>query len=182
MAQRLAAAREPRGAVGQVAEVLLLADRQAEVGQRAAAVHALAALGREQRHDVVALAQQRDALAEALDDARRPRGRAPSARSPRGRRPRRCTGRCGRRRRRPAARAPRRAAARPARPPARPAARRTPRAPPRASSSADHAPSHGHARASRRSSPDNVWLVAPRISTSTSSPALDRPLKFTTLL
>ncbi len=31
VAQRLAGEREPRGAVGQVAEVLLLADRQAEV-------------------------------------------------------------------------------------------------------------------------------------------------------
>ena len=44
VAQRLPAAREARRAVGQVAEVLLLADRQAEVRQRAQAVDALAAL------------------------------------------------------------------------------------------------------------------------------------------
>jgi hypothetical protein len=42
---RLAIAREARRAVGQVALVLLLADREAEVGLRAAAVDALAALG-----------------------------------------------------------------------------------------------------------------------------------------
>ena len=37
---------------------------------RAAAVHALAALGREQRHDVVALGERGHALADALDHAR----------------------------------------------------------------------------------------------------------------
>ena len=54
VAERLAVAREPRRAVGQVALVLLLADREAEVRARAAAVDALAALRREQRDDVVA--------------------------------------------------------------------------------------------------------------------------------
>ena len=38
------------------------------------------------------------------------------------------------------------------------------------------------ARASRRSSPASVWLVAAVISTSVSSPGLARPPKFTTLL
>ena len=45
---------QARRPVGQVAVVLLLADREAEVRQRAAAVDALAALRREQRDDVVA--------------------------------------------------------------------------------------------------------------------------------
>jgi hypothetical protein len=67
VAKRLATARKTGAAVGQVAEVLLLADRQAEVRGRVHAVHASAALGREQRHHVVALAQQRDALAAAFD-------------------------------------------------------------------------------------------------------------------
>ena len=69
MPDRLAVAGEPRGAVGQVALVLLLADRDAEVRLRAAAVHALAALGREQRHDAVAGATERHALADRLDRA-----------------------------------------------------------------------------------------------------------------
>ena len=66
----VAGALEPGGAVGEVAEVLLGADRHAEVGARVDAVDALAALGREQRDDVVALAQRGDALADPLDDPR----------------------------------------------------------------------------------------------------------------
>ena len=69
MADRLAVARQPRRAVGQVALVLLLADREAEVRAVAAAVDALAALRREQRHDVVARRDRRDVRADALDDA-----------------------------------------------------------------------------------------------------------------
>ena len=54
MADRLAAGpRQPHAAIGQVALVLLLADRHAEIGLRAEAVDALAALRREQRHDAV---------------------------------------------------------------------------------------------------------------------------------
>ena len=70
MADRLAAAPEPGGAVGQVPAPLLVADRHAAVGARAPAVDALAALRREQRHDVVARADERDAVADALDHAR----------------------------------------------------------------------------------------------------------------
>ena len=51
---RLAVAAQARRAVGQVALVLLLADRQAEVRAVVAAVDALAALRAEQRDDVVA--------------------------------------------------------------------------------------------------------------------------------
>ena len=68
--QRLAAAREPRRAVGQVAEALLVADRDAAVRARALAVHALPALRGEQRHDVVARLHERHAGADPLDDAR----------------------------------------------------------------------------------------------------------------
>ena len=68
MADRLALSAEAGGAVGQVALVLLLADRQADVGPLAAAVDALAALGREQRHDVVAGLHERDPLADLLHD------------------------------------------------------------------------------------------------------------------
>ena len=71
MADRLAVrAREARGAVGQVALALLLADREADVRLRAQAVLALAALRREQRHDVVADREVAHALADRLDDAR----------------------------------------------------------------------------------------------------------------
>ena len=70
VADRLAVAREPRRAVGQVALVLLLADREAEVRALASAVDALAALRREERDDVVAGRERADALADALDDAR----------------------------------------------------------------------------------------------------------------
>ena len=70
VAHRLAVARQAGGAVGEVALVLLLADGQAQVGLRAAAVHALAALGREQGDDAVAGGKAAHALAEGLDDAR----------------------------------------------------------------------------------------------------------------
>ena len=68
MPQRLAVAREPRGAVGEVAEALLVADRDAAVGAVAEAVDALAALGREQRDHVVAGRDERDTVTDALDD------------------------------------------------------------------------------------------------------------------
>ena len=54
MAQRLTIERKARSAVGEVALALLLADRKAKVGARIEAVNALAALRREQRHDMVA--------------------------------------------------------------------------------------------------------------------------------
>ncbi len=104
-------------AVGQVALVLLLADRQAEVGPRVEAVDALAALGREEGDDVVAGRERARRPGRRSRRRRRPRARAPSARSRTGRRRRRCRGRCGRRRRRPAGPAPRPPAARRARPP-----------------------------------------------------------------
>ena len=69
VADLLAVAREPHGAVGEVAEVLLGADRHAEVGARVDAMHALAALGREERHHVVAGCQRGDPLADLLDHA-----------------------------------------------------------------------------------------------------------------
>jgi hypothetical protein len=49
---------------------LFLTDRHAEVRSRRAAVDALAALGRKERDDVVAVRDRRDPLADALDDAR----------------------------------------------------------------------------------------------------------------
>ena len=64
MADRLAVARQARRAVRQVALVLLLADREAEVRAVAAAVDALAALRREERDDVVAGRDERDAVAD----------------------------------------------------------------------------------------------------------------------
>ena len=70
VAQRLAVAREPRRAVGQVAEPLLVADREAAVGAVAEAVDARPALRREQRDHVVARGDERDALADPLDDTR----------------------------------------------------------------------------------------------------------------
>jgi hypothetical protein len=66
---RLAVSREPHRPVGQVALVLLLPDREAEVCARVAAVRALAALRREKRHDVVAGSDGADALAHRLHDA-----------------------------------------------------------------------------------------------------------------
>ena len=68
MAHRLAVAGQPRGAVRHVALVLLFADRQAQVRLRAAAVDALAALGREERHDVVAGRDQTHIVAHPLHD------------------------------------------------------------------------------------------------------------------
>ena len=70
MAHRLAVAREARRPVGEVAEPLLVADRDAAVRPPAAAVDALAALRREERDDVVAGRDERDARADALDDTR----------------------------------------------------------------------------------------------------------------
>src|SRR5204863_9154311 len=70
VADWLALAREARRAVREVALVLLLADRQAEVRPVVAAVNALAALRREERHDMVARRDVAHALADALDDAR----------------------------------------------------------------------------------------------------------------
>src|SRR5205823_3115637 len=69
VADRLAVARQPRRAIGQEALVLLLADREAEVRARIAAVDAFAALRREEGDDVVARRDRSDALADALDDA-----------------------------------------------------------------------------------------------------------------
>src|SRR4029077_9648221 len=66
---RLAVARQSGGAVGQVTEVLLLTDRQAQVRLRAAAVHALPALGGEQPDDVIADGERVDAVAERLNNA-----------------------------------------------------------------------------------------------------------------
>ena len=66
---RLAASREPRRPVRQVALPLHVADCNAAVRASAAAVDALAALGREERDDVVARRDERDARPDALDDA-----------------------------------------------------------------------------------------------------------------
>ena len=71
------------------------------------AVDALAALGREQRDHVVARARAASRPRRPPRRRPRPRGPARPARSRTGRRPRPCTGRCGRRRRRPGAPAPR---------------------------------------------------------------------------
>ncbi len=70
MPDRLTIARQARGAVGEVALVLLLADRQAQVGPRAEAVDALPALGREQGDRVVADRDRAHVRAERLHDAR----------------------------------------------------------------------------------------------------------------
>ena len=70
MAHRLAASREAGRPVGEVAEPLLVANRDAPVRPAAAAVDALAALRGEERDDVVAGLDERHALADALDDAR----------------------------------------------------------------------------------------------------------------
>jgi hypothetical protein len=66
----LPAARQPRGPVGKVAAVLLLADGQAEIGVRAAAVDALPALGGEQGDDAVPGGDAPHALTDPLDDPR----------------------------------------------------------------------------------------------------------------
>jgi hypothetical protein len=70
VADPLAVPGEPGGPIGQVAEVLLLADREAEVGLRAAAVNALTALRGEERDDPVTRRHRLHTLADALDDAR----------------------------------------------------------------------------------------------------------------
>jgi hypothetical protein len=70
VADRLAVARQPGGAVRQEPLTLLLADREAEVRARVAAVLALAALRREERDHVVAHRHVAHALADALDHAR----------------------------------------------------------------------------------------------------------------
>ena len=98
------------------------------------AVHALAALRREERHHVIARRDRGDVAADGLDHTSALVAEHGRARSPTGRRPRPCRGRCGRRRRRPGAPAPRPAPGRPGRAPAPSGARRTPPAPPRESS------------------------------------------------
>jgi hypothetical protein len=70
MKWRIGSPPKARRAVRQVAAVLLLADREAEVRPRAAAVLALAALGGEERYDEVAGRHGRHAFAHGLDDAR----------------------------------------------------------------------------------------------------------------
>src|ERR1700735_5863449 len=64
MADRLARARETHSAVGEVALVLLLADRQAKVGLGAEAVLTLAALRREQGDHVISGLHRSHALAD----------------------------------------------------------------------------------------------------------------------
>ena len=68
--QRLAAARESRRAVREIAEPLLVADRDAAVGPVAETMDALPALGREERDHVVAGGDEGDTVADALDDTR----------------------------------------------------------------------------------------------------------------
>jgi hypothetical protein len=65
---RLAVPSQPGRAVRQVAEPLLVADRQAQVRARVEAVLALAALRREERHGVVADGQVAHAAADRLHD------------------------------------------------------------------------------------------------------------------
>ena len=67
---RLAITRQARGAVGQIAKPLLLANRDAAVRTTTLALDALAALGREQGDHVIAGLDERDALTDLLDDAR----------------------------------------------------------------------------------------------------------------
>ena len=68
MADRLAASAETRRPVREVPLVLLLPDRKAEVRARIEAMDALAALRREERHDVIAGLDRGDTLGNALDD------------------------------------------------------------------------------------------------------------------
>ena len=70
MADRLTVPGQAGGAVGQVALVLLLPNREAQIGARAQAMDALAALRREQRDDVIPRPERVDAVAHALDNAR----------------------------------------------------------------------------------------------------------------
>jgi hypothetical protein len=65
-----AAAGEAGRSVGEIAEVLLLTNGQAQVGLRAAAVHALTALRREQSHHSVALGDRAHTLADPFHDPR----------------------------------------------------------------------------------------------------------------
>ena len=69
VAQRLAVAGEPGRPVGQVAEALLVANRDAAVGAVAEAMDALPALGGEEGDHVVAGRNEAHAVADALDDA-----------------------------------------------------------------------------------------------------------------
>ena len=69
VAQRLSAEGETRGAVREVAETLLVADGGAAIRPRAQAMDALTALRGEERHDVVALRDERHIVAHPLDDA-----------------------------------------------------------------------------------------------------------------
>ena len=69
VAERVTVPAEPGRAVGEVAEPLLVPDRDAAVRARAQAVDALPALRCEQRHHVVAGRDERHAVAHALDDA-----------------------------------------------------------------------------------------------------------------
>ena len=69
VAHRLAVAGEARRPVWEVAEPLLVADRDAAVRSPAAAMDAVAALGREERHDVVARPERGHAVADLLDDS-----------------------------------------------------------------------------------------------------------------
>ncbi len=66
----LAVSREPGRSVREIPLTLHVADREAKVGPVAQAVHALAALRREEGHDVVAGRKRGDALADLFDDAR----------------------------------------------------------------------------------------------------------------
>jgi hypothetical protein len=67
---RLVVPAQARRPVREETLILLLANRQAEVRAVAEAVLALAALRREERHDVVARHDRRNAWADLLDDAR----------------------------------------------------------------------------------------------------------------
>src|SRR3954447_24406279 len=68
MTDSLTVTRQASRAVGEVAEVLLLPDRQAEIRLRAPAVDTLAALRREERDDLVARRDVPGVLADPLDD------------------------------------------------------------------------------------------------------------------
>jgi hypothetical protein len=69
VADLLAVARQPRRPVGKQALVLLVADREAEIGALVAAMDAFAALRREERDDVVARRERLDAAPHPLHDA-----------------------------------------------------------------------------------------------------------------
>ena len=70
MPHRFAIARQARGAIGEIAKPLLLADRDAAVRAAALALDALAALGCEQGDHMIARLDERDALTDLLDHAR----------------------------------------------------------------------------------------------------------------